>query len=78
MVNGVADALANQVGADGETLQTIFIQQVAPGLYVTIFAQGAIHFEVITPTSQFQAVKAPIADLLGQLFQGQIGPLAGK
>jgi hypothetical protein len=62
----IAHTLANQVGADGETLQVILVENVPAALNVAIVLQGFVYLEVVAPTGKFQAVEPPFADLLSQ------------
>jgi hypothetical protein len=78
VVNRVADTLADEVIADGPAAQIIFFQQVAFATHIAIIFQRLIHLKVIAPAGQLQAVKAPLADFLGQRFEWEIGPLAGE
>ena len=74
----IAHALAHQVSADGEAFQVVPVEHVPAALDVAVALQGLVHFEVVAPAGEFQAIKAPGAGLLRHCFQGQVGPLAGK
>ena len=79
LVNGmVAHTLADKVGADGEALQVIFIEYVPPALDIGIIFERLIHFEMVAPAGDFQAVKTKIAGLAAHFLKGQIRPLSGK
>lgn len=78
LVDQVADRLAHQVVADGPDLEAVLGQDIVAALAVAVLFKGLVHLEVVAPAGQFQAVVPPFAGHLGQLLQGQVGPLAGK
>ena len=77
-VDIVADRLAHQVVRDGEQLEVVLLEQFAFAGAVGVVGERLLDFEVISPAGQFETIKAPLAGLLAQHFQGQVGPLAGE
>jgi hypothetical protein len=56
----------------------MLLQQVAFGCAVAGIGHSLINFEVISPAGQFQAMVAKLMGFPGEVFQGQVGPLAGE
>jgi hypothetical protein len=77
-VDRIAHGLAHQVVADGPALQAVLLQQIPLFAHVAILLQRLAHVKVIAPAGQLQPVEAPLAHLLGQRRQWQIGPLSSK
>ena len=77
-VDPVEHGLADRMGADGVHLQLVALQQIAAAGAIAVFGQRPVDVEMIAPAGQFQAVVAKVGRLAGQVFQRQIGPLAGK
>ena len=76
--DAVAHGLADAVIGENEHLQIVTRQQVELSLAVFVFAQGSLHLEVIAPAAEFEALIAPVVELLRQFFQRQMRPLAAK
>src|SRR5690606_30933396 len=76
VVNRVTDTLPDQMVRDCPTLQAVLLQQVALLAHIAVAFQRLVHLKVITPTSEFQAIKAPFARLLRQRLHRLIAPLA--
>jgi hypothetical protein len=74
----VGDTLTYQVGADCKSLQVVFVEDVPAALDILVVGQGFVHFEVIAPAGQLQAVETPGTGFLGHVFQGQVRPLPGE
>jgi hypothetical protein len=70
--------LTNEVGADGKTLQIVFVQNVPAALDIGIAGEGFVNFEMVSPTGKFKPVKTPGARLFCNIFQSKVSPLAGK
>src|SRR6185295_12989878 len=47
-------------------------------LRVGLVLERALHLEVVAPAGELEAVVAEGLGLLGQCFEGQVGPLAGE
>jgi hypothetical protein len=75
-VDGVADALADKVVADGPAVEAMLFENRATAFAVVGLGHGTLDIEVITPTGQFEAFVAHIGCEGGHLFEGKIGPLA--
>ena len=71
LVDGIiGHALADEVGADGPATETIFLKDIPAALDIAVIFQGFVHFEMIAPAGEFQAVETPFADFCGEYFQG--------
>ena len=68
-VNRVADRLPDQVRADGAALEAVAVQDVVPRLHIIRLGQHPLHVEMITPTGQFQPIKAPAGRLRRHILQ---------
>jgi hypothetical protein len=77
-LDGIAHGLADAVIAENEHLQVVPREKIELLLAVFVFAQGTLDFEVIAPAAQFQAVVAPVAQLLRELIERQIRPLPAE
>ena len=66
LVDRVADALTDQVAADGKALQVVLVQDIPAALDIAVLAESLVHLEVVAPAGQLQAVEAPRAGLLSQ------------
>src|SRR3954447_10471311 len=77
-IDGVADRLADEMGADGPAAQAVALEQLSVRRAVAVLGQGARHVEVVAPAGQLQAVVAPLAGHAGQLGDREIRPLAGE
>ena len=75
-VDHVQHGLADEVIADRPDLKPVALQQFAFPLAVFRLGHGQIDLEVIAPAGQFEAIVTETLELLGQLLQGQVGPLA--
>ncbi len=53
-------------------------EQVVALLAVAVVLEGLLDVEVIAPAGELDAVVAPLAGLLADDLQGQVGPLAGE
>ncbi len=78
LVDQVQHGLAHQVVADGEDLHVVLFQHFPLVGTIVVVGQGLVDLEVVAPAGQLQPVVAELAELLGQGFQGQVGPLAGE
>ena len=74
----VGHTLPHQMRTDGEAFQAVFCQDVLTTFDVTVIRQGFVHFKVVAPAGQFQAIVSPAFGLCCQGVQCQIRPLAGK
>ena len=77
-VDRVEHGLADAMGAQGEHLEVVFVQQGAAFRAVVVLLQRSLDLEMIAPAGQFEAVVAEAAELTGQFGQRQIAPLAGE
>ena len=78
VVDAVQHSLSDEVIGNREHLQIMFFQLFAFARTVTVVGKRLVDLEVVAPTSQLQAIVAPLTCLAGQVFQFQVGPLAGK
>ena len=78
LVDPIAHRLAHQVRADRVALQIVAIQQVALGTAVVRIGHRLVHFEVIAPARELDALVTEVAGLAAHIFQRQIGPLASE
>ena len=62
--------------ADGEHLEVVLVEQLAPLGAVAVLLEGLIDLEMIAPAGQFEAVVAEAAEFSRQFGQRQVGPLA--
>jgi hypothetical protein len=53
-------------------------EELLPRIGVARIRKGLVDLEVVAPAGELEAVEAPATCLLGQLFQRQVGPLAGE
>ena len=74
----VEHELAGQVVRDRPALQPVLAQELVAALAIARVAQGLLDVEMVAPAGQLDAVIAPLAGLLGDDFQRQVGPLAGE
>ncbi len=77
-VDRVADSLADEVGSEREAVQMVALEHFLHRPRVTRVGDRLVHLEVVAPAGELEAVEAPAAGLLGQLFERQVGPLARK
>jgi len=70
--------LAYAVIRYGRHLKVVSAEEFELVLRVLGFGTAALHFEVIAPTGEFEAVVAPFAGLGREGFEWQIGPVAGE
>lgn len=77
-VNGVEDRLADKVVRDGVDLQVVLLEQLPLAGAVGVVRESLVDFEVVAPASQFEPVVTKVAGLLAEIFQLEIGPLAGE
>src|SRR5919112_847811 len=77
-VYGVADGLADQVGAYGPAVQAVAAQYLPAALDVAALRESFVYVEVIPPAGELEPVETPLPALFGELFQRQIGPLSRK
>jgi hypothetical protein len=47
----ISNALPHQMGADGEALQIVLVENVPTGLNIAIIGEGFVHFKVVAPAS---------------------------
>ena len=74
----IAHALAHQVGADGEAAKPMLVEDIPAALDVGIVGQGLVHFKVVPPTGQLEAIVAKALGLLCHSFEGKVRPLSGE
>ena len=75
-VDVVEHRLADKMIGNGEQLQVVFFQQLTFTGTIRIIRNRFVHFEVIAPAGQLQAVVTKVASLFAQRLKRQIGPLA--
>jgi hypothetical protein len=74
----VEDGLPDEVVRDGEQFEVILFQQLALAGAVRVFRQRLGHLEVVPPAGEFDADVTELTGLQAQLFEREVGPLAGK
>ena len=77
-VDGVTDALAEDVVGDGPAAQAVLGEEGVALLAIGGVREGLVDIEVIAPTGELEAIVAPGADAAGEGGEGEIGPLAGE
>ena len=78
VVEDVEDELADQVVRDRPALQAVLGEEGVPPFAILVVVEGLLDVEVVAPAGELDAVVAPLAGLLADRFQGQVGPLAGE
>ena len=74
----VADALAGEMGAEGPALEAVFLEDALLLADVGGVGRGLADVHVVAPAGDLQAVVAPAFGFLADLFERQVGPLAGE
>ena len=77
-VDGVTDALAEDVVGDGPAAQAVRGEEGVALLAIGIGSEGLVDIEVVAPAGELEAIVAPFADAAGEIGQGEVGPLAGE
>ena len=70
--------LANQVVRNGEDLQVVLFQQFSLPSTISIVGKCFIDFKMIAPAGEFDAVIPKVLGFFAEIFELQVGPLAGK
>ena len=77
-VNAVADGLADEVVGNGIAGEAVLGEE-GPFLFDVIgFGEGAVHFEMVAPAGEFDAVVAHFFGEGQEVGEGKVGPLAGE
>ena len=74
----VADALAGEVGAERPALESVLVEDALPVADIGGVGRGLADVHVVAPAGDLQAVVAPGFGLPADLFERQVGPLAGE
>ena len=77
-INRITDALPNEMIANRPAAEIVLFEQITLLAHVAVRLQRLIDLKMIAPAGKLQAVKTPLARLLGQRLQWQIRPLSGK
>src|SRR5215204_1656616 len=77
-VYGVADRLADQVGAYGPAVQAVAAEYLPAPLYVAALRERTVYIEVVPPARELEPVETPLPALTGELFQRKVSPLSRK
>jgi hypothetical protein len=78
LVDQVADGLADQVRGNGEGAQAVRLEDIPAALAVALVLGRLVHFEMIAPAGEFDAVIAEALGLLADIIESQVGPLPGE
>ncbi len=70
----VANRMANTVSAQDRYAEFQTIEQRELGRTVIVLARRPLHFEMVAPAGEFQALITPLGDAQRQFLQGQVGP----
>jgi len=77
-INEVTDSLADKVIGDGETLETVVIEDFPLFGDVVIVCESLVHVKVVPPAGELQSVKAHFLGFGSKFIDGKVGPLAGE
>ena len=77
-VDRIADSLADEVGAEREAVLMVALEHLLDRADIARIGERLVDFEVVAPAGELEPVEAPAARFLGELFEGQVGPLAGE
>src|SRR5688500_12965227 len=75
LVDEYAYPLAYEMRRNSVALKAALAQQLPLPPAIAVISQGLVHFEMIPPAGQLDAVVAEFLGLAGHRFQRQIGPL---
>jgi hypothetical protein len=78
LVDSIAHGLADEVTADGTALEIRLLEQFPLGDAIAVVGERLIHFEMVTPAGQLQALIAEAAGLASQVLEREVGPLTGN
>ena len=73
-VDGITHGLADAVSCENGRRQVLAREQLELLFAIILFAERALHLEVVAPAGQLQPLIAPFAAFRGQLLQGQVRP----
>src|SRR5665647_3337186 len=74
----VADRLSLQVVRDRPDLEPVPVEDLDTAPQIGVVLCGSPHIQVLAGACDLQAVVAPLARVLGDLFEREIRPLAGE
>jgi hypothetical protein len=77
-VDRIAHGLADEVRAEGPASEAVPAEQLSALAEVGRVGERLVDLEVVAPARELEPVEAPAADLLRQLRERQVGPLAGE
>ncbi len=77
-VDVVEDRLSDEVIRDGEEFEIMPVEQLPLAGAVSVVGEGLVDLEVIPPAGEFETVITEVAGLFAQVFEFEIGPLAGE
>jgi len=69
LVDRVTDRLSDEMRRDGNTLEAVAVQDLAPAVRVTRIGKRLVDVEVIAPAGELESVEAPGGGLAGELLQ---------
>ncbi|MCY1235340.1 hypothetical protein D9M72_479530 [compost metagenome] len=79
LIDGIiAHGLTGEVVGNGMDAEVMLVQDIQFGLQVGVILHNALRVQVIAPTGDLQAVKAPLASQPCHFFEGQVSPLSGE
>jgi hypothetical protein len=78
LVDPVADGLADEMRSDRPHVQVVALEDLLARTAVPVVGERLVNLEVVAPAGELEAVEPPRAGLPGQVFEGQVGPLAGE
>jgi hypothetical protein len=71
-------AWPSEVVGDGPALEAVLVEQRVPGVQVRRVGERLVDLEVVAPAGEFESVVAEVAGETADLFEGEVGPLAGE
>jgi hypothetical protein len=64
--------------ADREDVQVIALEDLLPRAAVALVRERLVDLEVVAPARELEAVEAPAAGRGREIFDREVGPLAGE
>ncbi len=78
LVDPVAHRLPDEMRADRPDVQMVALEDLLARAAVVRVLQRLVDLEVIAPAGELETVEAPRAGLGCEVFDRQVGPLAGE
>jgi hypothetical protein len=77
-IHVIADGLAHEVVTDCEKLKAVAGEETTSLVAIVGFRERTMNFEVVSPTRELEAIKAPFLRLSCDCLEREIGPLASE